>query len=821
MPKSLDTLRQDLKGALRLLRRSPAFALAVVATLALAIGANTAIFSLMSSALLQPLPYPDADRIVQFWFTTPGGNGLTLSIPEVNAIASETDIFEDVTAYDFGGPGVSISRNGEPEQVTAIHVAAAYFKILGAHMTAGRPFTVDEDRPNGGHVVVLSEGLWRGHFGADPHIVGKAISLGDEPYIVVGVVASEFRSDPPTQLWLPLQADPNSTAQASYLHAMGRLRPGITTRQANSRLKLTFAAFLRRFPFFNPRAGFAVKPLHETKSGDVRTTLTVLLFTVLFVLLIACSNVANLLLARAITRQHEMAIRIALGGSRRRLLAQLLTECGLLAMAGGLLGLGLGRLCLRIVLTLDPDAVPAGRDLASGQLDWRVLVFTLAVSLGATIFCGLLPALRASKTNTAAGIQSAGTRTGAGLGVSRASSFLVVVEVALAVMLVAAAGLMIRTFAALRHVDTGINTRQILTLHMSLQGTRFQDTAALTNLVNQGVTRLEALPGVVAAATTWTLPVEGAFGSTFIIEGRPLGNEKVHGPALMRPVSANYARVFDIPLRRGRFFTERDTASSASVAVISEALAKKYWPTGNPLAERITLDKYLGPDFAAPPRQIIGIVGDIRDWGLNRTPEPIVYLPQSQVPDGMTRLDAGILPMSWVVRTAREPYSFSTQIQHALSMASGGLAVGRIRSMDDVVKQSVAQSDFDTILLAAFASIALLLAAVGIYSLISFSVGQRTRELGIRAALGASPDRLRTLVVQQGLVLTAMGLFFGIAGSVALAGFMKTLVFGVAPVDPLTLVCACLVLAVVALLAAFLPARRAARLDPQTVLRSI
>jgi putative ABC transport system permease protein len=354
-----------------------------------------------------------------------------------------------------------------------------------------------------------------------------------------------------------------------------------------------------------------------------------------------------------------------------------------------------------------------------------------------------------------------------------------------------------------------------------LQGTRFQDTAAVSNLVDRAVERIQGIPGVVAAASTWMLPVQLAFSSSFIIEGRPLGNERVHGEALMRPVSSNYASIFGIPLKRGRFFTNRDTAVSASVAVISEAMARKFWPKENPIGQRITVDKYLGPDFAAPQRELIGIIGDVRDVGLNRDPEPMIYVPQSQVPTGMTAIDVRVLPITWVVRTAQEPYSLTSDIQRELRLASGGLAIGHIRSMDGVVKQSTARSDFNTILLAAFASIALLLAAVGIYGLISFSVGQRTRELGIRAALGATPEQLRRMVVRQGLGLTAIGVFLGATGSVAFTSYMKTLLFGVKPVDPVTISCACVLLGLIAVLAAFLPARRAARLDPVEVLRSV
>ncbi len=816
----LEAIVRDAAITARSLWRSPGFAITATATLALAIGANTAIFSLISFTLLDPLPYPDPARIVQFWFTTPGGSGLTFSIPEVNALAQESALFQDVTAYDFGGPGVNITASGEPEQVKAIHVSAAYFRLFGARIETGRTFTAEDDRPGGGRLVVLSHELWRRRFGGDAGLVGKSISLGNEPYTVVGVVAPDFRPDPPAQIWLPLQADPDSTSQAHYLRAVGRLRREVTMEQANARLKLTFAGFLRRFPLFNPKAGFQAKPLRETNAGDVRTALLVLFGTVILVLLIACSNVANLLLARGEARRHELAVRSAVGASRGRLVAQLLTECALLALAGGILGLAVGRMSLQALVSLNPEAIPGSPGFHAVSLDWRVLSFTAAVSFGATLICGLLPARRASLVNLAEAMQGGGARTGASRGAARTKSSLVIVQVALAVVLVIGAGLMIRTFAALRQVDSGIDPHRILTMQMSLQGTRFQDTGAVTRLVENGVESLQSVPGVVAAASAWTLPVELAFSSTFIIEGRSLGADLVHGSALMRPVSSNYSSVFRIPLKRGRFFTVRDTATSASVAVISEAMARKFWPDGDPIGERITVDKYLGPDFAAPPREIVGIAGDVRDTGLNKEPGPMIYMPQAQVPNGMTAIDVRVLPITWAVRTAAEPYSLTAAIQRQLRVSSGGLAVGRIRSMDDVVKHSTARSDFIAVLLTAFAGAALLLAAVGIYGLIAYSVQHRTRELGIRLALGATPRELQTMVVGQGLALAAAGVFAGAAGSLALARYMETLLYGVAPIDPVAIAVSCLTLGAVAVLAAYIPARRAARLDPADVLRS-
>ena len=811
----------DIKMAARAMKRSPGFAFTVIATLALAIGANTAVFSLISFTLLEPLPYPDADRIVQFWFTTPRGESLGFSEPEFSALERETAVFKEIAAYDFAGPGVNLTGDGEPEQVKAIRVSRGYFPIFAARMHAGRAFTADEDRPKAGRYVVLSHELWRSRYGSDSALIGKPVSLGNEPYTVVGVAASDFRSDPPAQLWMPLQADPKSGSHAHYLRVAGRLCSGTEIAQANARLKLTFQEHRRKYPLINAEAGFAVKPFRETMAGDWQGALSVLGGTVLLVLLIACSNVANLLMTRAVSRRQEMAVRAAIGATRMQLSGQLLTESLLLSIAGGILGLAVGRICLRLLLELNPESIPGGAEFADAPLDWRVLLFTAIASIGTTLVCGLLPALRASKIDLAATMQDGGVRSGESRGSARAKSALVVIQIALAVMLVVGAGLMIRTFAALRNVDPGIDTERILTLEMSLHGKRFSDTAAVDRLVLKGVESLRAIPGVSSAATTWTLPVELAFGSSLIIEGRPLGNEVVHGPTMMRPVSAGFAEVFGLPVKRGRFFDSRDTRASGGVAVISDAMARKYWPNADPIGQRITLDKHMGPDFEAPPREIIGIAGDVRDTGLNKEPAPLVYLVQSQIPDGMTRIDTGILTLTWVVRTAvADPYSLSAAIREQLRIASGGLAVGRVRSMRDVVKQSTAQSDFNAILLSAFAGVALLLAAVGIYGLISFSVQQSRRELGIRMALGATPEQVRSMVVGAAARLAVAGVLAGALGSLALTRYMRSLLYGVAPIDPPAIGIACVLLGLVALLAAYVPARRASQVDPVEVLRS-
>jgi predicted permease len=815
-----EALWQDVRIGARMLRRSRGFTIAAVATLALGIGANTAIFSLINAALLQPLPYPDAERIVQLWLTTPEGAGLTLSIPEFNLLKQQHAIFRDVAAYDFGGPGINITGAGEPEQVKAIHVSSAYFQLFGARVIAGRTFSADEDRPGGGRVVILGHGLWQRRFSGDQSLVGKTISLGHEPYLVAGILAPEFRPDPPAQVWLPLQADPNSIGQAHYIRVAARLQEGVSLDQANARLKLTAAEFLRKFPLFNPKAGFQAKTIRETTVGDTRPTLLVLFGTVTLVLLIACSNVANLLLARVTARRREISVRAAMGASRGRLVSQLLTESLLLSAAGGILGFLAGQICLKVLTGLNPEAVPVLGDYSAAvSMDWRVMAFAIVASLGAALVFGLMPALQSCRSDLSAIMKENSSRSGIGRGSARTNSALVVVQVAVAVLLVIGAGLLIRTFAALHGVNPGIDPDRVLTLQMSLRGTRFHDTATVTRLVSDAVHRLQQLPGVTAAASTWTLPVELAFGSTFIIEGRPLGDGLVHGGALMRPVSSDYFSVFHIPLLRGRVFTDRDTMEGPGVAVISEAMEKKFWPKGNPIGERITMDKYLGPDFAAPPREIVGIVKDVRDLAMNKEPGPMVYLPQSQIPNGMTAIDLRVLPITWAVRTSMAPYQLSTAIQRELKYASGGLPVFRIRSMDEVVKHSTARSDFSAVLLTAFAGCALLLASVGIYGVVTYSVQQRTREIGIRMALGAAPHQVRNMVVLEGMRLAVVGVFLGAVASLGLTRFMESLIYGVKPVDPVVISLASLTLGSVAALAGYLPARRAERLEPIEVLR--
>ncbi len=819
----METFLKDVKHSLRMFRQSPAFTLAAIAALALGIGANTAIFSVVNTVLLKPLSYPDPDRIVLFLLTSPEGSGPGASVPKFAMWREQSNVFQDVAAYDFGGPGLNLTGGAYPEQVKGIHVTADYFRLFGAPIERGRTFTADEDRPHGPHVIVLSDGLWRRRYGADPNLIGKTIQLGGEPYVVIGIVGPSFNFDPQPDVWIPFQFDLATNDQAHYFLAAGRLKPGVTLDQAKAQLKLVAEQFRRKYPgsiVLGPHDGFSVQPLQDAIVSDVRSSLLVLIGAVSLVLLIACANVANLLLVRATGRKREIAIRAAVGAARGRIIRQLLTESVLLSVAGGGLGLGLGIVAVRALLAINPGNIPRiGENGSAVGLDWRVLGFTVAVSLLTGILFGLIPALQASRADLSSTLKESSGRTGSGFRQNKTRSILVISEMSLAIVLLIGAALLIRTFLALRTVNPGFDPHGVLTMQMSLTGSRFEKTAGVAQVAHDGVERLERLPGVTSAATTCCMPLEGGFGLPLIIVGRPLTNGPSHGGAGWTNVSAHYFDVFKIPLLRGRFFNDRDDGASAPVVIINQALAHQLWPKSNPLNDRLIIGKGVGPEFEEPARQIVGVVGDIHDGGLNREPRPNMYIPVSQVPNGLTALNARIGPIVWIVRTHGDPRKLSSAIQNELRQATGGLPVAHVRTMDEVVIRSTARQDFNMVLLTIFGGSALLLAAIGIYGLMAYSVEQRTQELGIRMALGAESSDVRNLVISQGMRLAVVGVLLGTAAAFGLTRLIANLLFGVKAWDPVIFVTVPILLSAVALFAVWLPARRATLIDPVDALR--
>ena len=812
-------LWNDVKHALHLFIKSPGFTIAAISALALGIGANTAIFTVVNAVLLKPLGYPDADRIVQILLTSPQGSGAGASIPKFQEWQKQTSIFKDVAAYDFAGPGFNITGD-RPELIHGIHVSEGYFRVFGAPVMLGRTFTQQEDSPNGGHVVVLSYGLWQRRFGGNPKVVGQALSLGGEPYTIVGVLGRDFATDPEADIWIPFQFEPNSTNQGHFFLGAAMLKPGITVAQANAQMKLAYADFRRQFPATDAKGGFAVQPLRDSIVRDARTSLLVLLGAVGLVLLIACANVANLLLVRATGRKREFAIRSALGASRARVIRQLLTESVLLAVVGGVLGLALGFLGVRWLLAISPAGLPRiGEDGGAVGVDWRVLGFTLAVSCATGILFGLFPAFSVSRTDLNSTLKESSNRAGTGFRQAKTRSLLVITEVALALVLLVGAALLIRTFVALREVNAGFDAHNVLTMEMSMNGDRFSKTAAIAQLSRDGRQRLDAIPGVESSAFTCCLPVDGQFGLPFAIVGRPVDPAKGQPGAGWMQASPDFYKTFKIPVIRGREFTDADTASAPSVVIINEALQKQYFPKENPIGQQILIGKGMGAPFEEPARQIVGVVGNTHDAGLDQDTPPLMIVPDSQVLDAMTALNAKIVPLRWAVRTRGDPKRLSAAISEQLRQASGGFPVAHIRSMEEIVSRTTSRQSFNMMLLTIFGAIALVLAAIGIYGLIAYSVQQRTQEIGIRMALGADRATIRNLVVWDGMKLTLIGMVLGIGASFGLTRLIASFLFGVKTWDPTAFIAVPAVLAAVALLAVWLPATRAARVEPMMALR--
>jgi len=815
----LETLTGDIRHAWRVLRHSPGFALTAVAVLALGIGASTAIFSVINAVLLEPLPFPEPDRIVILQNSTPQGDFGAASVPKYNVWHRQTQVLDDIAAYDTGGPGINLTGD-HPEQIKGVHVSREFFPLFGIRTILGRTFTADEDRPGGGKLAVLSEGLWQRRYGSDPAIAGKSIELGGEPYTVIGVVAHSFAIAPPPDLYLPFQADPNSTNQGHYFQSAARLKPGISLSAAKAALNLAGGEFRRLFPnVIGPKDSFTVALMRDEMVSDVKTALYVLLAAVGCLLLIACANVASLLLARATGRSREIAIRTAIGAGRGRIVRQLLTESLLLSLAGGVLGLAIGVAGVQLLLAVNPGNIPRlGPGGGGVTLDTRVLLFTMILSILTGVIFGLAPALHASRVDLNSTLKEGSSRSGTGLRQSKARGVLVVAELALAVVLLVGAGLLIRTFAALHSVAPGFDTHNVLTMETALTGEKYNRTAGISLMADQVIERVQSIPGVEAVAASSYLPLDSGLGLGFVIEGRPLTNGTEHGGASWNYVTARFFDCFQVPLVRGRVFNQRDDAAATPVVIVNESMVRHFFKDQDAIGQRLIIGGGMGPNFAQPPRQIIGIVRDARDNGLNNDPQPAMFVPLAQVGDAYMALNNTFMPLNWVVRTHVAPFSLLGQVQKAFQTAAG-LPVFHVRSMDQIVSGSTARDRFDTLLLGIFAFFAILLASIGLYGLMAYSVEQRRLEFGIRLALGASFAQLRNLVVGQAMVLAATGILIGLAGAYGLTRFLKPLLFQVKTTDTASFVGVPVLLALVALLACYLPSRRATRVDPVEALR--
>ena len=816
-------LLQDIRFASRMLKKTPGVTAIAVAALALGIGANTAVFTVVNAVLIKPLPYPDSDRMVYLSRTFPGRSGASsTSIPKFFAWKRGAgDVLSDVAAYDFIGPGVSISGEGEPEQLKAIHASQDYFSLFGVKPAAGRFFTADEDRPGGPKVVVLSYGIWKRRFGGDPAIVGRPVSLSGEPHIVVGIAGAGFRPSPPVDVWLPLQADPNSLNQGHFLLCGGKLKPGVTLAAATARMRMAGEQFRRQYPDAMSRDESAgVVSMQEETVGAVRPILLVMLGAVAFVLLIACANVANILLARASARDKEIAIRTAIGAGRGRIVGQLLTESMLLALTGGALGLVLGNWGMKLLLAATPGELPRMDELAAQSgLDLRVLGFTLLLSLATGVLFGLIPALRTSRADLHSTLKEGAGRATGGVRHLHTRGLLVVGEVALGLVLLIGAGLLIRSALSMRAVEPGFDSTNVLTFKTALGNAKYSSTGPMAQYMSQLVNRIEALPGVSAAASVITVPTEPGPDLPFEIEGRQTAAGTSSGDEFWRCVSPHFFKALNVPVRRGRAFTESDGPGTPGVMIINEAMARKYWPNENPIGQRVTIGRGLGPEFADRTREIVGVVGSVRELGLQADPPPIMYVPVAQVPDALSALGSKILPFYWVVRASGQPMQLARAIRREALAVDSQQAVFEFRPLDEILATASATRRFTLLLLGVFASVALLLAAIGIYGVMSYDVEQRRHEIGIRVALGACGSDVVNLIVRHGMTLAIIGIVLGLAGAYGVTRVLAAQLFGVKATDPATFAAVALGLAGVALLATWIPARRATRVDPIVALR--
>ncbi|HEY9283638.1 MAG TPA: ABC transporter permease [Pyrinomonadaceae bacterium] len=808
--RSMEMLWQDLRYGLRMLAKNPGFTAVAVIALALGIGANSAIFSVVNTVLFRPLPYKDPERLVMVW-----EEGTLEGFPINSASAAnyldwrdQNQVFAGMAV--IGRASFNLTGVGEPERIDGRRVSASLFPLLGTEPQLGRAFTAEEDSSGAGRVVVLSHGLWLRRFGARPDIIGRPLTLNGEAHEVVGVMPPHFqfpsRDD---QLWVPIAFTPQQAANRgnNSFEVIARLKPGVTRDQAESEMDAIAARLRRQHPGVVKSDGSVIIPLHEQLVGDIKPALLVLLGAVGFVLLIACANVANLLLARAAVRQKEIAVRLALGAGRRRLVRQFLTESVLLSVIGGAVGLLLALWGVNLLKAFIPKNVS---QVAAVAVDANVLTFTLAVSLLTGLIFGLAPALQASRFNLNETLKEGGRDSAAGRRGNRLRSLLVIAEVAISLVLLIGAGLLVNSFLRLRNVDPGFRADNLLTMRIALPAVKYPDQPRRAAFYNELLGRVAALPGVRSAAVTNWIPLT-LQGDTFgiSVEGRPDPGPQERPDIVTRVVSPGYFGTMGIELSRGRPFDERqDRADSAPVAIISETMARRLWPGEDPLGKRLRPG---GPDSVAAWITVVGVAEDVRQFELTAAPRLQMYLPHVQA--------TFFVPSHLVVSTQVEPLGLAAAVREAVWGIDKDQPVSDVRTMEEILSESIARQRFSMLLLGIFAGVAMLLGAVGIYGVVSYSVTQRAHEIGVRMALGARRGSVLRLIIGQGLKLVLIGVAVGIAAAFVLTRLMESLLFGVSATDPATFAAIPLVLVAAATLASYIPARRATKIDPIVALR--
>jgi putative ABC transport system permease protein len=810
------TLWQDLRYGVRVLLKKPAFSLVAVLMLALGIGANAAVFSVVNAVILRPFPYEESDRLVMIWEAQPS-QGLPFmfaSPPNYADWREQNRSFEELAA--FTSRDFFLAQGDEPVRVSGAQISASLLPLLRVAPTLGRAFTPEEDGPGGPLAVLLSQKLWQSRFGADPGVVGRSVTIDNQSYRVVGVMPQSFKFPPaialegntPTQqaeLWTPLATDMKAGQRgAHFMTVIGRLKPGVTIESASADLSTTASRLEQAYPETNAGWTITLTPFEQQVLGRVRPVLLTLLIAVGCVLLIACVNIANLLLAQGAGRQKEMAVRAALGAGRGRLLRQLLTESLVLALLGGLAGLLLATWGVDLLLGLAPGDIPRLEEVG---IDLRVMGFAFGVTFLTGLLFGLLPALGASSPNLLRWLKESGQATGQPPSNRLLQNSMVVIEVALSLVLLVGAGLLLRSFARLQAVDPGFQPERTVTMRVTLPRVKYTERAQRAAAFAEMEKRVGAASGIEAAGFALEAPLAGdQQGTEILIEGeaKPQPGEDHHTGFTF--VTPGYFRAMGIPLLRGRAFTEQDTPQSPPVVVINEALARRYFPGTDPLGKRVRLG--FNDEVA---REVVGVVGAVHQSALSEEARPGTYTPFQQVPWSRT--------MTLVVRSNLQPTAALASVREQLRAVEQDAPIYDVKSMNEIVAESVARPKFAALLLGVFAGVALLLASIGLYGVISYSVTQRTREIGIRMALGAQPKDVLQMVLGAGLRLILTGLLIGVAASFALTRLMKSLLFGVTATDPLTYVGVCAMLSAVALLACYLPARRATKVDPMEALR--
>jgi putative ABC transport system permease protein len=814
---TMRNLWSDFRFGLRILRRNPGFTLAAIVVLALGIGANTAIFSIVNAVLLRPLPYQDASRIMQVWHVPPAKSfpGMTkFAVSPANYLdwQRQSSSFEQIAA--FGGRRFNFGGTEHPETIQSAAVPPDFFSLLRTRPLIGRTFSPEEDRPGQGHVVVLGYQFWRDHFATDVGIVGRQILLESEPYTVIGVMPDQFRFPALAQVWVPL-AWSNETRSVRGNHnylVIARLKSNVSMHQAQAELGAISTRLEQQYPEDDKGWGAVIVPLREQLVGDVRPALLVLLGAVAFVLLIACANVANLVLAKTLARRKEIAIRSALGASRPVILRQILAETVLLSVAGGALGLFLARFAIALIVQVLGDQLPR---FAQITLDAEVLAFTLLLSVLAGILAGLIPSVRFTRTDVSEALKQGQSRGSSDSGGMRTRGLLVVSEVALSLVLLIGAGLMVRSLWELRSVQPGFDPSNVVTLHVPLSGSRFSSPSGQIHFFEDVLQRVRALPGVSSAGVIDSLPLSGG-GShqPFSIEGRPVLPMSEQPEVDVRLISPGYLGAMHVPVIKGRDFQDADAAGRPGAALISDSLARRFWPNDDPIGKHLTLTFFPGV-----VREVVGIVGNVKLDALDETrPIDVLYvsLAQMTAPAGDAFRSFG---MTLTVRTNSDPRNSISAVTEAVHQVGPDLPVVDVLTMSDVITQSVSPQHFNMLLLAAFALLALVLAAVGIYSVLAYAVRRRVREIGIRMALGATHSDVLRMVVRDGMKPIFLGVAVGLAAAFALSRVVASLIYGVRATDPLTFAAVALLLVAVGLLATILPAYRATRIEPTRSLR--